>query len=42
MMMIVATVLFALADTERKYWTHVFPGLVIGSGGTMVVFMQAK
>lgn len=40
--MIVATTLFALADTENKYWTHVFPGLVIGSGGTMIVFMHSK
>lgn len=40
--MIVAAILFALADTADKYWSHIFVGLIIGSAGAMVLYTHAK
>lgn len=41
-LMIVATILFALADTMDKYWSHVFVGLVVGSCGAMLLYTHSK
>ena len=37
-----ATVLFALADTPDKYWSHVFPGMVIGMVGLAIAYVGAN
>ena len=31
--MAVGAILFALADTIDKYWSHIFPGMVVGMLG---------
>ncbi|KAH9942633.1 MFS general substrate transporter [Amylocystis lapponica] len=41
-LMVLATILLALADGPDKYWPYVFPGFVIGSTGTMLTFTHTK
>jgi MFS family permease len=40
--LVVATVLLALADTPDKYWSHSFPALILGSGACMVIYTHAN
>ncbi|TFK84532.1 MFS general substrate transporter [Polyporus arcularius HHB13444] len=39
---IVATVLLAFGDAPDRYWRFVFPGLVIGSAGSMITYMHVS
>jgi hypothetical protein len=36
------TLLFQFANTQDKYWRFVFPGLILGSGGSMMCYTHAK
>src|SRR5207245_2173960 len=39
----IGTVLFALGGGHPdQYWTFIFPGFTIGSGGSMLVFTHTK
>jgi hypothetical protein len=40
--MLISTVLFALADTPGKYWSLVFPGMVVGTIGLALGFVGAN
>ena len=40
--MIIATIIFAFADAADRYWDRVFPGLVIGSAGAMILYTHSK
>ncbi|KAK7041511.1 hypothetical protein VNI00_009381 [Paramarasmius palmivorus] len=35
----VGSVLFALADTEDKYWSHVVPGIIVGTSGLSLAYV---
>ncbi|RDX44326.1 MFS general substrate transporter [Lentinus brumalis] len=39
---IISTTLFALADTPDKYWSYIFPALVLGSSGAMLTYTQTN
>ncbi|KAI0628440.1 MFS general substrate transporter [Trametes polyzona] len=39
---IAGTILLAFGDAERTYWRFVFPGLIIGSAGAMVIYMHVS
>ena len=39
---IIATPLFAFADSPEKYWSFIFPALVLGSSGAMLTLTQTK
>ncbi|KAH9888529.1 MFS general substrate transporter [Cubamyces lactineus] len=39
---IAATILMTFGDAEDKYWRFVFPGLVLGSAGAMVIYMHVS
>ncbi|KAH8119334.1 major facilitator superfamily domain-containing protein [Phellopilus nigrolimitatus] len=39
LLMGVGSVLFALADTPEKYWSHVFPGMVVGMIGIAISYV---
>ena len=41
-LLVVATILLALADGPNKYWTYVFPAFVIGSCGAMLSYTHTK
>ncbi|TCD69756.1 hypothetical protein EIP91_006292 [Steccherinum ochraceum] len=40
--MAVGVTLFALADTEDKYWSHIFPGMIINMVGIAVAYVAAS
>ncbi|KIJ40340.1 hypothetical protein M422DRAFT_60599 [Sphaerobolus stellatus SS14] len=42
LLMAVAVILFALADTPDKYWSHVLPGMIIGLVGVSTGFVGAN
>jgi len=42
LLMGVATILFALADTPEKYWSHVLPAMIIGMTGTAAGYVGAN
>ncbi|KAI0653606.1 MFS general substrate transporter [Cubamyces menziesii] len=39
---IAATILMTFGDAEDKYWRLVFPGLVLGSAGAMIIYMHVS
>ncbi|KAI0699480.1 MFS general substrate transporter [Cerioporus squamosus] len=39
---IISTTLFALADSPDKYWSYIFPALVLGSSGAMLTYTQTN
>lgn len=41
-MCIIATILFAFADSPDKYWPYIFPAFVLGSGGAMLAYTHTK
>lgn len=41
-MLAVATILLAFADSPDKYWSHVFPAFILGSGGAMLAYSHTK
>ncbi|KAF8581964.1 MFS general substrate transporter [Ramaria rubella] len=41
-LMVVATILFALADTPDKYWSHVLPGMIVGLVGVAAGYVGAN
>jgi len=40
--MAIGTILFALADTEDKYWSYVFPGMLINMIGICLAYVGAS
>ncbi|KAF8520827.1 major facilitator superfamily domain-containing protein [Gautieria morchelliformis] len=40
--MLVGTLLFALADSPAKYWSHIFPGMIIGLVGLAMAYVAAN
>ena len=40
--MAVSVVLFALADTPDKYWSHVLPAMIIGMIGIAFGYVSAN
>ncbi|EMD35861.1 hypothetical protein CERSUDRAFT_53112, partial [Gelatoporia subvermispora B] len=41
-MLIIATILLALADSPDKYWSYVFPAFILGSGGAMLAYSHTN
>ncbi|KAI0699504.1 MFS general substrate transporter [Cerioporus squamosus] len=39
---IIATILFAFADSPAKYWPYVFPAFVLGSAGAMLTYTHTN
>jgi hypothetical protein len=39
---VVGTVLFQYGGDTEAYWRFIFPGLIIGCAGVMVVYVQTK
>lgn len=39
---VAATILLAFGDGENTYWRLVFPGLIIGSAGAMLIYMHVR
>lgn len=42
LLMAVGIILFALADTEDKYWTYIFPGMIINMVGLALAYVGAS
>ncbi|KDQ13884.1 hypothetical protein BOTBODRAFT_133128 [Botryobasidium botryosum FD-172 SS1] len=42
LLMSTAAILFALADSPEKYWSHVFPGMIVGMCGTAIGYVGAN
>ncbi|THH32905.1 hypothetical protein EUX98_g1244 [Antrodiella citrinella] len=42
LLMLTALVLFALADTPSKYWSHIFPGMIINMVGLGQAYVGAS
>ena len=42
LLMIIGSVLFALADEPCKYWSHIFTGLVIGMIGVSMAYVGSN
>ncbi|RPD57986.1 MFS general substrate transporter [Lentinus tigrinus ALCF2SS1-7] len=42
MLTIAATILLAFGDAPDRYWRFVFPGLIIGSAGSMITYMHVS
>lgn len=40
--MIAGSVLFAFADTPEKYWSHILPGMIVGTLGLAVSYVAAN
>jgi len=40
--LVIATILLAFADTPDKYWSHVFPAFLLGSGGAMLTYTHTN
>ncbi|KAI0704972.1 major facilitator superfamily domain-containing protein [Cytidiella melzeri] len=40
--LMIATILLALADAPSKYFSHVLPGFILGSAGAMLTFTHAN
>lgn len=40
--MAVGVILFALADAPHKYWSHIFPGMIIGMCGLATAYVGAN
>ncbi len=40
--MMVGAILFALASSEDRYWSHVFPGMIIGMLGLATAYVAAS
>lgn len=41
-LLVVATVLLALADSPSKYYSHVLPAFILGSAGAMASYTHTK
>lgn len=41
-LLVISTILLALADTKEKYWSHVLPAFFLGSAGAMFTYMHTK
>ncbi|KAI0666963.1 MFS general substrate transporter [Trametes maxima] len=39
---IAGTILLAFGDAENKYWRFVFPGVILGSAGAMIIYMHVS
>ncbi|TBU44577.1 MFS general substrate transporter [Dichomitus squalens] len=39
---IVATILFAFADSPERYWPYIFPAFVLGSAGAMLAYTHTN
>ncbi|KAF8578503.1 MFS general substrate transporter [Ramaria rubella] len=42
MLMLVGTILFALADVPEKYWSHILPGMVVSLIGVAMAYVGAN
>ena len=40
--LVIATVLLATADSPSKYFSHVLPAFILGSGGAMLSYTHTK
>lgn len=38
----IGTILFPFCGRQGHYWSRVFPGLLIGSSGMMLVYVHSK
>ena len=38
----IGTVLFTFGDARDTYWRFVFPGIILGSSGTMLVYVHVR
>jgi len=41
-LMVVGTILFALADIPEKYWSHIFPGVILDMFGVAMSYVSAS